>query len=393
MKELNSILAAFRESQNNDQQVFLATVVNVQGSTYRQPGARMLITSTGKMVGTISGGCLENDVFEHTRVSMPDGKPIVVTYDTTADEDILWGFGLGCNGVVKVLIESLNQDDSLNPLAFIEQSFYSHQTGIIATIIAVEGTINVDVGSRLILQSNHRANTDIKEEDLMAALLKDAEASLENQYSSFHQYQFTAGQVDVFIEFIKPPPHLIIFGAGRDSLPVLEFAQALGWRVTIVDCRASEATPERFVMADEVILTRREILHQQICIDDDTIAVVMTHNYLDDLEILKVLIPSKISYLGCLGSKQRTAKLLQDLSSEGVEYTPIQLQKLHAPVGIDIGADTPEAIALSIIAEIQAVLANRGGGFLKHRIEPIHERNQVKEIPIDHIEKSLTVDS
>ena len=96
MKELNSILAAFGDSQHNDQQVFLATVGNVQGSTYRQPGARMLITSTGKMVGSISGGCLENDVFEHTRVSMPDGKPIVVTYDTTADEDIIWGFGLGC---------------------------------------------------------------------------------------------------------------------------------------------------------------------------------------------------------------------------------------------------------------------------------------------------------
>ncbi|NEO76988.1 XdhC family protein, partial [Moorena sp. SIO4G3] len=140
MKELNSILAAFVHSQNNDQQVFIATVVNVQGSSYGQPGARMLITSTGKMLGTISGGCLENDVFEHTRVLMPDGKPIVVTYDTTADEDIIWGFGLGCNGVLNVLIEPLNQDNTLNPLAFIHQCFYNQQQGIIATVIAVEGT-------------------------------------------------------------------------------------------------------------------------------------------------------------------------------------------------------------------------------------------------------------
>ncbi|NET83299.1 MAG: XdhC family protein [Moorea sp. SIO1F2] len=385
MKELNSILAAFGDSQHNDQQVFLATVVNVQGSTYRQPGARMLITSTGKMVGTISGGCLENDVFEHTRVSMPHGKPIVVTYDTTADEDIIWGFGLGCNGVVNVLIEPLNQDNPLNPLAFIHQCFYNQQQGIIATVVAVEGTVNVQVGARLILQSNNRVNTDIQEEYLTAALLKDAQAALENKHSSFYQYQLAVGKVDIFIEFIKPPPHLIIFGAGRDSLPVAEFAKALGWRVTIVDCRGSEVTQERFVMADQVILTRREILDKQISIDDDTIAVVMTHNYLDDLEILKVLIPAAISYLGCLGSKQRTARLLQDLRTAGVECTPIQLEKLYTPVGIDIGADTPEAIALSIIAEIQAVLANRGGGFLKHRMEPIHERTQVKEIPIDKL--------
>ena len=137
MKELNSIITAFVESQHNSEQVFLATVVHVQGSTYRQAGARMLITSTGKMVGTISGGCLENDVLEHTRVSMPDRKPILVTYDTTADEDIIWGFGLGCNGVVKVLIEPLNQDDSLNPLAFINQCFQNQQPGIIATVITL----------------------------------------------------------------------------------------------------------------------------------------------------------------------------------------------------------------------------------------------------------------
>ncbi|NEO89542.1 MAG: XdhC family protein [Moorea sp. SIO3G5] len=385
MKELNSILAAFAKSQHNDQQVFLATVVNVEGSTYRQPGARMLITSTGKMVGTISGGCLENDVFEHTRVSMADGKPIVVTYDTTADEDIIWGFGLGCNGVVKVLIEPLNQDNLLNPLAFIHQCLYNQQQGIIATVIAVEGRVNVQVGARLILQSNNRANTDIQDKYLTAALLKDAQAALENKHSSFHQYQLAVGKVDIFIEFIKPPPHLIIFGAGRDSIPVAEFAKALGWRVTIVDCRGSEVTQERFVMADQVILTRREILDKQISIDDDTIAVVMTHNYLDDLEILKVLIPAAISYLGCLGSKQRTARLLQDLRTEGIECTPIQLQKLYTPVGIDIGADSPEAIALSIIAEIQAVLANRGGGFLKHRMEPIHERTQVNKIPINKL--------
>ncbi|NET03487.1 MAG: XdhC family protein [Symploca sp. SIO2B6] len=382
MKEIDAILTAFAASQDNHEPVFLATVVSVQGSTYRQPGARMLITSTGKMVGTISGGCLENDIFEHTRVSMPDGQPIVVTYDTTAEEDIIWGFGLGCNGVVKILIELLEPEHPLNPLAFINQCFHNQQPGIIATVVAVEGTVNVKVGERLILKSDHSINTNIQEPALKAALLQEAKFALQSQNYSCHQYQLAQGKVDIFIEVTKSPPNLIIFGAGRDTVPVAQFAKALGWRVTIVDCRATEVTKERFIMADEVILTRREILHKHIFIDDYTIAVVITHNYLDDLEILKILIPSTSIYIGCLGSKQRTERLLQDLQTEGVKYNQQQLQKLHAPVGLDIGTDTPESIALSIIAEIQAVLNNRAGGFLKNRLEPIHERNQVKRIPI-----------
>ncbi|MDJ0798101.1 MAG: XdhC family protein [Calothrix sp. MO_167.B12] len=392
MKELKSILAAFAQiqHQNHSEPAFLATVVRVQGSTYRQPGARMLMvaadmvaadkTATDKMVGTISGGCLENDVFAHTRVSMADGKPIVVTYDTTADEDIIWGFGLGCNGAIEVLIERLDGNDPLNPLTLIHQCFHNQAPGIIATIISVEGDINVRVGERLILTPDNSINTNIQASDLTKILLEDVRAALQNQHSSFHKYQLPLGKIDVFIELIEPPPHLIVFGAGRDAIPVVKFAQDLGWQVTVMDCRADEITQERFAIADEVILTRREILHKQICINSYTVAVVMTHNYLDDLEILKLLIPSAISYLGCLGSKQRIAKLLQDLRTEVGEFTPAQLQKLHAPVGLDIGADTPEAIALSIIAEIQGVLAKRSGGFLKKRMEPIHEPNPVNDI-------------
>ena len=375
MKELNTLLTAFAESQHNGKSSFLATVVKVEGSTYRQPGAKMLITSTGNLVGTISGGCLEKDILEHTRVSLPEGKPIVVTYDTTTDEDVLWGFGLGCNGVIQVLIEPLHPDHSLNPLVFMGRCFHTRQPGIVATVVAVEGAANVQVGQRLTLDPQGRANTDLTDNYWTATLLKEARLNLQHQNSSFHQYQLAQGKVDVFLELIKPPPHLIIFGAGRDVIPVAEFAQALGWRLTIVDCRADGVTKERFVKADKVILTRREMIHQHIniSVDDDPMVVVMTHNYLDDLAILKVLMPSNIRYLGCLGSRQRITRLLRDLGAEGREYTPAQQQKLHAPVGLNIGADTPEAIALSIIAEIQAVLANCDGGFLKHRRKPIYQ--------------------
>jgi xanthine dehydrogenase accessory factor len=373
MKEITAILEAFAKLQYNAESSFLATVVNVKGSTYRRPGARMLMTQSGTMIGTISAGCLENDVFEHTRVSMPDGQPIVITYDSTADEDILWGFGLGCNGLVQVLIEPLNSSDLCNPLLLIQECFDQQQPGAIATVFAVDGAINVKVGDRLIIQPDNNIITNIKESALKSALINDAQIALNNQKSTIHKYQFSSGVIDVFIEIIQPPTHLIIFGAGQDALPTVQFAKALGWRVTIVDCRATEATKERFTIADEIILSRREILHNQISVNEQTVAVVMTHNYLDDLAILKMLLPSYIKYLGILGPKRRSEKILEELRAAGGEYTPEQLDKLHSPVGIDIGADTPEAIALSIIAEIQAILTNRCGNFLRNRALPIHQ--------------------
>lgn len=392
MNELQTILKAFEESQLNAELVYLATVVNVRGSTYRQPGARMLMTEAGRMVGTISGGCLEKDVFEHTRISMPNGQPIVVTYDTTADEDIVWGFGLGCNGMVQVLIERLD-NNPINPVAFIKQCFSNQQPGIIATIFGVEGKVNIKAGARLMLNSDENITTDIEESSLLALLIKDAEIALQTQHSSVNKYQLLSGSVDVFIEVIQPPTHLIIFGAGHDAVPTAQFAKAMGWHVTIIDCRASEATKERFSMADEVILTCREIFHKQITVDARTIAVVMTHNYLDDLEIMKMLMPSPARYLGFLGPKHRTERLLQDLNAEGINYTTEQLQRLHGPVGIDIGGDTPEAISLSMIAEIQAVLSNRCGGFLRERSLPIHQRNETKQTQIQQWEKLLTGES
>ncbi len=376
MNELQVILKAFDESQKNGETSYLATVVNTLGSTYRRPGAKMLMTNTGKIVGAISGGCLENDVFQHTRQNMHLGEPIVVTYDSTADEDIVWGFGLGCNGVVQVLIERLNVESKLNAIAFIAQCLNNQQRGVIATVFNVENALDVKVGSRLILNYDNNVITDIEQANLTKLIIKDAQAAFDNQQTTVHKYQLS-GSIEVLIEVIQPATPLIIYGGGRDAVPVVNFAKALGWDVTVVDCRSHEATLLRFAIADKVILTRREIVHKQISIDENTVAVVMTHNYLDDLEILKTLLPSPARYLGVLGPKQRTEKLLQDLHAEKITYSKQQLQKLYAPIGIDTGADTPEEIALSIIAEIQTVLAKRSGGFLRNRTEPIHQRHHI----------------
>ena len=204
----------------------------------------------------------------------------------------------------------------------------------------------------------------------------DTQAASVNQKSSVNNYQLPLGSAEVFIEVIQPPTPLVIFGAGYGAVPVAKFAQALGWDVTVVDCRANETTRARFPLGCDVILSNRDIIHKQIFIDVQTIAVVMTHNYLDDLEILKMMLPSPARYIGVLGTKYRTERLLEDLSIKGIVPTSEQLNRLYSPVGIDIGAETPEEIAIAIIAEIQAVLRNRNSNFLKNRNQPIHKSYQ-----------------
>ena len=371
MNELQAILEAFAQSQENGETAFLATVVKTQGSTYRRAGAKMLMTSTGKMVGTISSGCLENDVFEHTRQSMSDSSAIVVTYDNTAPEDIIWGFGLGCNGVVQVLIESLDKDNTVNKLAFMRECLNKNHFGIVATVFDIQGEVNIKTGARLLLYPNGNISTDIKDINLTQSLIADAQTAFINQKSTVNQYYLPNGNVEVFIEVIQPPTPLVIFGAGRDAVPVAKYAKTLGWHVTVVDCRASNATYERFPMADEIIVARRETIHQ-VSITERTATVVMTHNYLDDIEIVKMLLLSSNQYVGVLGAKQRIERLLADLRAAETIYTDDMREKLHAPIGIDIGAETPEEIAMAIIAEIQAVLSNRNASFLKNRKKPIH---------------------
>jgi xanthine dehydrogenase accessory factor len=371
MNEIQAILRVFEESQRKKETSYLATIVNTKGSTYRRPGARMLMTSAGQIVGAISGGCLENDVFEHTRQKMRSGEAIVVTYDTTGAEDIVWGLGIGCNGIVQVLIERL--DRPLNPLAFLRECFDKRQLGVMATVVRVEGSVEIAIAARLMLALDGSIMTDIEEPDLLQNLIRDAKAALDDRRSSIHQYQLPFGSIEVFIEVIQPPTPLIIFGAGSDAIPVVQFAKALGWHVTVVDCRANEATRDRFALADRTILTRRERLPQLHSLTEElSAAVVMTHNYLEDLEVLRTVLPSTIPYVGILGPKRRTERLLQELQTTET-YSNTQLEKLHAPIGLDIGGDTPAAIAISIVTEIQVVLAQRTGGFLKHRSLPIHE--------------------
>ena len=372
MHELQEIIKAFEVNQQQGENTFLATIVNSFGSTYRQKGAKMLITETGEIVGTLSGGCVENDIFQYTK--QISDEPLLISYDATSEEDLIWGFGLGCNGAVQILLEKLDYSWKLSPLNLINECLTNKKHGAIATIFEIEGEIDVKLGSRFFVYPDNTTHTDIQEQNLKKAITDDTISAKNTRQSTVNKYQSSLCSVDVFIEVITPPLSLIIFGAGRDVLPVAKLAKAIGWQVTVVDCRAQEKTYQRFAFADKIILTRRDIISQQISVEENDVAVVMTHNYFDDYNIIKFLLPTKISYLGVMGSKNRIAKIIEDLNP-----TKTQLEKLYSPIGLDIGADTPAEIANSIISEIQAVSSKRNASFLKYRSQPLHQKYDVQQ--------------
>jgi len=367
MMELQEIL--HRVSVDDGDDAILATLVDVQGSGYRVAGARMLIDRNGKSIGTVSGGCLEADILERARKVLETGEPIVVSYDTTKDENSPFGLGMGCRGVVRVLLEPARHN---NALAFIRDCFTRREQGVVSTLISKTPNVQAGLASRLFLKNDTFNGMALN--GLSFQVGRDATAVLLETRSRTNTYETADTEVEFFHEVIKPPTAILIFGAGHDAVPVARLAGRMGWRVAVFDHRPAWVSADRFPEADELIVSRPENIDHDIFVDPQSIAVVMNHNYDLDREILARLLVSKCRYIGMLGPKQRTERLLDELVSQGITFKESQLEKLYAPVGLDIGASTPEGIALAIVAEIQAVLSGREGGSLKYRQAPIYDR-------------------
>lgn len=376
MNELKAICEAFVENQKRGQRSALASVFYTSGSTYRRAGARMLIAEDGRTAGSISGGCLEADVVERALTVINTGRPLIVNYDTRSGDDIVWGLGLGCQGVVEILIENLPDEQFVTPISFFEQVLTARETCILVTVVGVTADIgDVRAGDRLMLMASGIEFNQIKNAALSLQVKEHACMALATRKSQIRLYGPPSQEVKVFIEVIEPQVPLVIFGAGQDALPVMQFSRKLGWHVTIVDTRARKATRERFQEADEIVLCRPEEIEKHLEIGPRTAIVMMSHNFLDDLELLERLLPLSVRYLGILGPRRRSERLFRELDERGSLATQVMFSSLYSPVGIDIGADTPEEIALSIVAEIQAVSAGRTGSFLKDRRSPIHSHS------------------
>jgi len=297
LKEITEILKSVSSFADGERAI-LATVINVKGSGYRLPGARMLMLADGQTVGTVSGGCLEADVLERAKKVLASGESEIFTYDTTGNEDSVFSLNMGCRGIIDIRLEPVSKD---------------------------------------------------------SPLIAEMRAAYERREAP---------------ENVELPVAVLLYGAGADAVPFVRIAAELGWQVTVHDHRLAFLTEERFQYAHRLV---PHIVDEppDITSDDRTAAVIMTHNYTRDRLILPALLTSEVFYIGALGPKRRTEQLLEQI---GNSFTPEQLARLYAPAGLDIGADTPEGIALSIIGEIQSVLKTRNGGHLRDRQGSIYDR-------------------
>ncbi|MBD5802208.1 putative xanthine dehydrogenase subunit A [Azoarcus sp. Aa7] len=379
MNEMQRIIQAVARLRERGQRAALATVVAVEGSTYRRPGARMLVSEDGDAEGAISGGCLERDVFRQAARVLHSREPAVTVYDSTG-EDLDEGYSLGCNGVVVVLVEPLAPDGPAGALDFIADCLRRRRKGVVATVFAVRGAVRTRIGARLTLADDGSScATGIDDDSTRELLCAEASKALHTGRSSRTRVSTPAGEFEAFVEVVAPSLALTIFGAGHDAAPLAHFARALGWHVSVVSRNAGHAIHARFVTADRVLVAEASEALDGLSDEGGAIAVVMTHNYFEDLRVLRALIPRRPRYVALLGPKRRTARLLAALEDEGLMPRGDAAAWLHGPAGLDIGADTPEEIALAIIAEIRAVVTGRSGGFARERREPLHPRSEALE--------------
>jgi len=368
MKEISDIINAYALAIQQNKACALATVVDVQGSSYRRPGARMLVTDDGMLTGAISGGCLEGDALRKAMMAISEGKNKLVTYDTTDEDDAKFGVQLGCNGIVHILFEPIKIDAPNHPIYFLEKVMESRRSAVLTTVFSLQQK-DLQPGTCIFNANTESINSLAEAANNFEKVFVDAKQVLKNETSVIIPYEL----VNAFHQFIKPPTSMIIAGAGNDALPVVQMANMLGWQTIVVDGRPTHANKSRFNAASKILVSRADNALEQLYIDANTVCVLMTHNYNYDLSMLKQLIQTPIPYLGILGPKTKMQRMYDDLEKEGITVSAEQRSRIYSPMGLDIGAETSEEIAVSIVAEIKAVMMGKNAQMLREKTIAIHD--------------------
>ena len=339
-----SLEGFFRASRDRGEPLVLATVARTLGSTYRKAGAQMLIAGDGRAAGLLSGGCLEADLMERARTVLA-GTPLVVDYDTRSSDDMIWGIGLGCEGAMTILMTRLDRANDYQPFAFVEDC---RRRGVAGNFALVTQSTNIVYPLGTAFRSNAAAELPAGvAEVLQATGSLRAATTVETDGATF------------LIVPVELPPRLLVLGAGPDAMPLAEIAGLMNWHVTVLDHRPAYAIAGHFPRARRVAVNPASELTRELNTAHYDAAVVMSHHLVSDQAYLAALAEhAAIPYVGLLGPAPRRARLMQELgeTARGLEG------RLHGPIGLDIGARTPETIALAIVGEIQAVLAGRPGG-------------------------------
>src|SRR5436190_1523283 len=328
----------------------LATVVRVRGSAYRHEGAKLVVAEDGSTAGNVSGGCLEQDVREVALQVIRKGEPELRSYCSSADEIAAWDLGVGCEGQVDVYVERAEARPR-------ERALLDERRPFVAC-----GEMP-GKGERLIVTSDGPEG-DLGSQDLNARVATKARELLETGESGIHEI----GGRSIFFDVLVPPPQLVVLGAGDDARPLVRFAADVGFRVVVVDRRPGYLTRERFPGAAALVESAGDELDAVLPLDAECYAVVMNHNFADDQAYVRALMKTPVAYVGMLGPRQRTERILRNLAAEG----PMDEARVYGPVGLDIGTDGAEQVALAVIAEILAVRSGRRARSLRERRAAIH---------------------
>lgn len=371
MKEITAIIEAYDNVDHSTTKAALATVVRVEGSSYRRTGARMLILDNGVWVGGISGGCLEGDALKRARLAIAQSSSSLVTYDTTEDDAHQIGVGLGCNGVIDVLITPLLSDVH-NPIELLRSCVNEPRKGhVLLTITQLAGQLKGLQQGDMIRYEGPESLHVFGDSDIQQEINAAVRRFILKSKSAPVQFELADGRdLELFVEIVPPVTHVVLMGQQYDVYPLVMIIKEVGWQTTVVANR-QKVTQKLFAAADAIVLPDE---FDQISIDNHTAIVLMAHDFKTDKYNLARAMHTKAAYIGVLGPRVRYEKMLTELANEGKPITDAE-ERIHSPAGLDIGAVSPEEIALSIVAEIRADLAGRDGTFLRLRQTTIHERD------------------
>ena len=370
MKEIKAILKAYENIDKDNTHAALATVVRVEGSSYRRTGARMLVLDDGTWVGGISGGCLEGDALKRARLAINNSKSTLITYDTSEDDPHQIGVGLGCNGIIDVLFTPLDYRDHNNPVEILKSCVHSNrETHILITITKMDqNTANFQEGQ--IIKYKGRESLQVFQDQNLENLLNEAiEIQIAKKSSNTFRYESAEGNnLTLFIEILPPEIHVVLAGHQYDVYPMTRLLKELGWRVSIL-AELIKVNSNIRAIADEI---RPFSEFNELTIDEHTAIILMSHDYKTDKRNLPLVLRSASPFIGMLGPRVRSEKIWDEMKDEGFQISEEDMNRIYAPIGLDIGAVTPEEIALSLAAGIRAAFSGRDGQFLKFRQSPIH---------------------
>jgi xanthine dehydrogenase accessory factor len=372
MSELARVADVLAEGARRGHTSVLATVVRTEGSTYRRVGARLVVRSDGMRAGAISAGCLEKEIITLASDVYAAGRPAVKTYDTRSPDDLVWGFGLGCGGLVEVLLEPLSSEQAATTACRLRSAADARDRIVLATVIHASAGLGARPGDQGVL-TGATATLDGLDGAPHVELQSTARDAWSRGHSVTVRHAWSGETIDIVYEVILPRVRLAVCGAGIDAVPVVAAAKRLDWHVTLIDDRPAMAAAHRWPDADRILVPRPTAIAESVAEADSEAAVVMSHNFERDVDFLHGWLDTGVRHIGVMGPRDRVDAMLAALRTRGVPVDASARARIRGPVGLDIGAETAEEIAMAIIGEVQAVHARRSAGFLADRLGPIHE--------------------